>query len=108
MNQPRVRTESACARLITGYLRQHRKGIDVAGDEHAHEAVTSPDQHRPTVSGRLARFGALITIIALPAIALIGNHEGSVEKVFLLGIAGFMLLMLIVDFFLRRAGLRSE
>jgi hypothetical protein len=31
-----------------------------------------------------------------------------VEKIFLVGIAGVLLLMLILDFFLRRAGLRSE
>jgi Protein of unknown function (DUF2631) len=80
----------------------------VTGDEHAHEEVTSPDQHRPTVSGRLARLGALLTAIVLPLMAFVGNHEGGVEKIFLVGIAGFIVLMLIVDFVLRRAGLRSE
>jgi hypothetical protein len=79
----------------------------VTGDEAAHEAVTSPDQHRPTVSGRAARLGAIVTIIVLPLLAFFGNHQGGVEKVFLVSIAGFLLLMLIADFFLRRAGLRS-
>jgi type IV secretory pathway VirB2 component (pilin) len=79
----------------------------VTGDEAAHEEVTSPDQHRPTVSGRAARLGAIVTIIVLPLLAFFGNHQGGVEKVFLVGIAGFLLLMLIADFFLRRAGLRN-
>jgi len=60
------------------------------------------------VSGRAARLGAIITIIALPLMAFFGNHQGGIEKVFLVGIAGFLLLMLVVDFFLRRAGLRSD
>jgi hypothetical protein len=80
----------------------------VTVDEAAHEEVTSPDQHRRTVSGRAARLGAIITIIALPLMAFFGNHQGGIEKVFLVGIAGFLLLMLVVDFFLRRAGLRSD
>jgi hypothetical protein len=79
----------------------------VTGDEAAHEEVTSPDQHRRTVSGRAARLGAILTIIVLPLMAFFGNHQGGVEKVFLVGIAGFLLLMLIADFFLRRAGLRN-
>jgi hypothetical protein len=39
--------------------------------------------------------------------AFIGNHQGGVEKIFLVGISAFLLLMLIIDFFLRRAGLRT-
>jgi hypothetical protein len=71
-----------------------------------HEEVTSPDQHRPTVSGRLARFGALVTALALVAMT-VGNHEGRIENYYLWGIAGFIVLMLIIDFVLRRSGLRS-
>jgi hypothetical protein len=72
-----------------------------------HEEVTSPDQHRRTVSPRLALLGAVVTIIALPLMAFFGNHEGGVEKVFLLGIAGLILLMLVLDVVLRKSGLRS-
>lgn len=79
----------------------------MTGDEAAHEEVTSPDQHRPTVSGRAARIGAIVTIIVLPLMAFFGNHEGGIEKVFLVGIAAFLLVMLVADFFLRRAGLRN-
>ena len=84
------------------------KGTDVSGDEGAHEEVTSPDQHRRTISPRLARFGAIVTIVVLALMAFFGNHQGGVEKIFLVSIAGVLLLMLILDFFLRRAGLRSE
>jgi hypothetical protein len=75
----------------------------VAGDE----PVTSPDQHRPTVSKRLVRFGAVFTILALLAMT-IGNHGGNVENIFLIGIAALIALMLVIDFILRRSGLRSE
>lgn len=71
-----------------------------------HEEVTSPDQHRPTVSGRLARFGALVTALALVSMT-IGNHEGRIENYYLWGFAGLIVLMLIIDFVLRRSGLRS-
>ena len=67
----------------------------------AHEEVTSPDQHRRTISPRLAGLGAFVTIIALLLMAFFGNHEGGVEKVFLVGIAGLILLILVVDFVLR-------
>lgn len=76
----------------------------MAGDE----PITSPDQRRPTISKRLARFGLLATVLILVAMALGGNHEGRVEDIWVLGIAGLLLLILIVDFILRRTGLRSE
>jgi hypothetical protein len=80
------------------------------GAEHGgghDEPITSPDQHKPMVSPRLARFGAIATIIILPVLALVGNHRGNVEKIWLIGIAGIMLLMLIVDAVLRKLGLRN-
>jgi hypothetical protein len=77
--------------------------MTVAGDE----PVTAPDQRRPTVSARLSRLGAVITILALLAMT-IGNHEGNIENLFLIGAAGLLLLMLILDFILRRNGLKSD
>jgi hypothetical protein len=77
----------------------------VAGDE-GHEEVTAPDQHRPTISGRLARFGAILTAIVL-VLMTIGNHEGRVEDIFLYGFAGVLVFMVIADWVLRRLGLRS-
>ncbi len=76
----------------------------MAGDD---DTVTSPDQHRPMVSKRLARFGAVVTILALVAM-LWGNHEGNVENIFLIGTAAILLLALILDWILRKNGLKSE
>jgi ABC-type phosphate transport system permease subunit len=80
-----------------------RKGIPVAGDE----PVTSPDQHKPTISAKLSRFGAVVTILALLAMTF-GNHEGNIENLYLIAGAGLLLLILILDFILRRNGLRSD
>ena len=86
----------------------HADDVAHADDTHdAHEEVTSPDQHRRTISPRLAGLGAVITIIALPVMAFFGNHEGGVEKIFLVGIAGLILLILVLDIVLRKSGLRS-
>jgi hypothetical protein len=75
----------------------------VSGDE----PVTSPDQHRRTVSPRLARFGAIATILILLAMTY-GNHQGRVEDIWLYSLAGLILFVLILDFVLRRNGLRGE
>ncbi len=88
-------------------------GDEVARVEHQeahvehHEEVTSPDQHRRTVSPRLATLGAVVTIIALVLMAFVGNHKGGVEKVFLVSIAGLLALILVLDVVLRKAGLKS-
>ena len=80
-----------------------RKGITVAGDE----PVTSPDQHRPTVSKRMARLGAVLTIVILVAMSF-GNHEGNTENIYLLGGAALLLVILVGDFILRRNGLKND
>jgi hypothetical protein len=81
-----------------------QEGTIVAADE----PVTSPDQRRPTVSRRLARLGLVVTILALIAMALSGNHEGRVENIFLYGTAALLTLMLVGDFALRKSGLKSD
>ena len=70
------------------------------------EPVTSPDQHKPTISKRLARFGAVATILILLAM-LRGNHRGNIENIFLISTAAVLALLLVLDFVLRRLGLRS-
>ena len=75
----------------------------MAGDE----PVTSPDQHKPMVSLRLARAGAIFGILALLGM-LKGNHEGRVENIFLIGCAAVLLIIVIVDIVLRRNGLKSN
>jgi hypothetical protein len=73
----------------------------VAGDE----PVTSPDQHKPA-NMKLLRFGAVVTA-AILVVMILGNHEGRIEDIFLIAIAGGLILMLIIDWVLRRNGLRS-
>ncbi len=80
--------------------------VDHGSAEH-HEPVTSPDQHKPMVSRKLALFGAFATIILLPVLAFVGNHQGNVEKVWLVGIAALMLLWVVVEWVLRKLGLRN-
>jgi hypothetical protein len=75
----------------------------VAGDE----PVTSPDQHKPTISRRLARLGAIGTILLLVAMAVGGNHEGHTEDYFLIGTAVLLASIMVIDVVLRRNGLRS-
>jgi Protein of unknown function (DUF2631) len=76
----------------------------VAGDE----PVTSPDQHKPTVSKRLARFGALATIVILVLMAQFGNHHGNVENIFLYLTAGLLAAIMLGDWLLRKNGLKSD
>jgi len=75
----------------------------VAGDE----PVTSPDQHRPTISKRLARLGAVVTIVAL-LLMVAGNHVGNVENIFLIATAALIFVMLVADVVLRKSGLKSD
>ena len=76
------------------------------------EPVTSPDQHKPTISKKLSRLGAVLTIIALVGMALAsrlqGGQQGQIATIFLFGTAGLIFLLLLLDFVLRRSGLRSE
>ena len=70
------------------------------------EPVTSPDQLKPTVGGRAARVGAILVILILVAMTF-GNHLGHIQDVWLLGLAALLALTLVIDFVLRRNGLRS-
>ncbi|WP_027343818.1 DUF2631 domain-containing protein [Hamadaea tsunoensis] len=69
------------------------------------EPVTSPDQHKPTPI-KAARIAGTLTIFAL-LLMTIGNHEGHVEDLWLIGIAATIAIILISDAVLRRNGLRS-
>jgi hypothetical protein len=73
----------------------------VAGDE----PVTSPDQRKPG-HRKAGRIGAVLSAVALLSM-LIGNHEGSTEEIWLIGIAVALLAIVIGDAVLRRNGLRS-
>lgn len=73
----------------------------MAGDE----PVTSPDQHKPA-NMKALRVGAVVTAIIL-LLMIMGNHTGRVEDIFLALSAAALILMLIVDWVLRRNGLRT-
>ncbi len=73
----------------------------MAGDEE----VTAPDQHRPT-NLRAARIGGVLVTLILLAMS-IGNHEGNVENIWLIGLAALLVAIMVGDWLLRRNGLRS-
>jgi cell division protein FtsW (lipid II flippase) len=73
----------------------------VAGDE----PVTSPDQRKP-VNPRKARIGAVLAVIIL-LLFLLPLHQFRVEDLWLVVLAGLIVLMIIVDWVLRRNGLRE-
>jgi hypothetical protein len=73
----------------------------VAGNE----PVTSPDQHKPG-QAKAARVGAVLVIISLLAMTR-GNHRGFVENYWLVAVASGLVLILVVDWVLRKNGLRS-
>jgi hypothetical protein len=72
------------------------------------EPVTSPDQHKPTISRRLARTGAVLTILVLGAMIFPRNYEGFVAVFTVLGVAALILFLLISDWLLRKNGLRRD
>jgi hypothetical protein len=69
------------------------------------EPVYAPDQLKPT-NLKKARIGAIGSAIVLLAMVY-GNHEGNVENIFLVVVAGLLVGAVVVDAVLRRNGLRS-
>jgi tellurite resistance protein TehA-like permease len=73
----------------------------VAGSE---EPITSPDQRKPD---HPKVFWTLTIIASLIFLALtLGNHRGNVENLWLIGLAVTGFLTVIIDWTLRRNGLR--
>ena len=71
------------------------------------EIVTSPDQHKPGPK-KAAYIGAIASTVIL-LLMLLGNHHGKVEDLWLVAIAGMIVLVLIADWLLRKNGIkRSE
>jgi Protein of unknown function (DUF2631) len=76
------------------------------GEAGGADAVTSPDQHKPT-NVRLARITGVVTIIALLLMTgPFNNHTGWVADAYLVGTAAVIAAFLGVDAVLRRNGLR--
>jgi hypothetical protein len=71
------------------------------------EMVTSPDQHKPGPK-KAAYVGAIVSTVIL-VLMVKGNHHGHVEDLWLLGVAGVIVAVLVADYFLRKNGIkRSE
>jgi len=68
------------------------------------EPVTSPDQHKPGhyKAGRIAAVLVIITLLLM----IMGNQQGRVETLWLLGTALVLFLILIADWTMRRNGLK--
>jgi hypothetical protein len=58
------------------------------------------------VSRRAARFGGVVTIVLLLLMTL-GNQLGQIQNIFLIGTAGLIAGIMVIDWVLRRNGLRS-
>jgi Protein of unknown function (DUF2631) len=82
-----------------GEVEHHAAGHD--------EPILSPDQLKPQPFRRLTVFAAFFSAAALVIMAFFGNHQGDTEKVFLVAIAALIVIVVIGDFFLRKAGLRN-
>jgi hypothetical protein len=70
------------------------------------DIVTSPDQHKPGPR-RAALVGAWMTVVILLLMTL-GNHQGRVENLWLVGIAATIVLWIIVDWALRKNGIKRD
>ncbi len=92
---------ATATRAVGGGLESREKDLIVA----AEEPVTSPDQHAPTPV-KAARIAGTVVIVML-LLMLFGNHEGNVETLWLLGTAGVLAAIMIIDIVLRRNGLRD-
>ncbi len=73
----------------------------MAGSE---EPITSPDQRKP---GHPRLFWTLTIVASLLLLALtFGNHRGNVENVWLIALSAAGFLTVVIDWTLRRNGLR--
>ena len=70
------------------------------------EPVTSPDQRKPG-HRRAGRIGAILTAVILVAMIFGNNDVSGIEKLWLVGIAVALVVIVIGDTVLRRNGLRS-
>jgi len=71
-----------------------------------HEPVIAPDQKKPG-HRRAGQVGAIVVAISLVLMMFCNNEVSGVEKIWLISIAGVLVLLVIGDAILRRNGLRS-
>ncbi len=79
----------------------------VRADAHPVEHERPEDWGWHGETGKLGRVGAWIATLILLTF-LIGNHEGRVEDLWLIGIVAVMVLILIWDIFRRKNAWRSR
>ncbi|WP_433088037.1 hypothetical protein ACQP1P_19120 [Dactylosporangium sp. CA-052675] len=70
-----------------------------------HEPVTSPDQRKPG-HPRAARLGAVVVAVMLIALVFGNDQEDNIATIWLAAGAGLLLTVVILDWVLRREGLR--
>jgi hypothetical protein len=93
---------------VAGNELTHPAGHGVEHHEGGHdEPVLAPDQVKPLPFRRLTPIAAFVSAALLVIMAFFGNHQGDTEKIYLVGIAAIIVLVVIGDFFLRKAGLRN-
>jgi hypothetical protein len=67
--------------------------------------VTAPDQHKRGAN-RSARIGAVVVAAILLLMMLGNNHRGNIENIFLIATSTAIILALVVDWVLRREGIK--
>jgi Protein of unknown function (DUF2631) len=70
-----------------------------------HEPVLAPDQRKPGAR-KAGQIGAVVTALILIAMLFRNNEVSGVEKIWIIGIAVFLIGAVAVDAVLRRNGLR--
>lgn len=70
----------------------------------AEEPITSPDQRKPE-NVKLTRILVIVGSLGLLSMVF-GNHQGNVENLWLIGLAGAGFAWVVIDWVLRRNGLR--
>ena len=68
------------------------------------EPVVAPDQLKPG-HPKAARIAAVLTVVAL-LLMILGNQQGRVEVIWLVGTSVLIIAILLVDWFQRRNGLK--
>ena len=68
------------------------------------EPVVAPDQLKPG-HPKAARIAAVLTVVAL-LLMILGNQQGRVEVIWLVGTSVLIIALLLVDWFQRRNGLK--
>jgi hypothetical protein len=84
-----------------------REDALVRDDAHPVEHERPEDWGWHGETGKWGRVGAWISVLAILSY-LIGNHEGRIEDLWLVGVAVVMILILVWDHFRRKNAWRSR